>query len=562
MSEPLTLLFLSFQFLVSSLAWYFSWDKKTRDQVPTLFTMMGICLTFIGIVYSLALFDQNDIDASIGELISGLYLAFGSSILGVGFAIAYRSLLIRKKNKEAEADADETKDLQDIMIGLSKNIDSIAHSSDSSVKLQNELNNEMKEVAKSICGEADSSLFTQLQKVRISISDLDSNNIKSHDRLYDAYERYAEKMAEYNAKALAEQFAELIRDFNNKISEQFGENFARLNDAVGKMLEWQDAYQRQLDDLKEQLKVTAEVTSITSSKMEEVVHNAENFSSVANHLESLIGNLNAQNDLLRNQINDLSEVGDKAKESLPGVFEAVEALTERFSQATNDSIQAMSSSWESNQSSVNQMWESHRSFVVSQNDTITETVSSTNNQMKETLSEVSNQLNSTVENVSNTIKIMTDETMSALEEKVLNATSEMKIGSENSLSMVQEIQKEIKDTFEESVSEIKDAAQLQLSNLTNANTTAQANIEKLVSNSANNAERLLREQVRELGDRLVTQTDEFDKALQGELNKCLESLGSNLAALSGKFVEDYGPITNQVKQLIESLDATDGKARN
>ena len=429
---PGTSLILFIQFIVNIFIWFVFWDKKDRDQVPTLFTMIGICLTFGGIVYSLAHFDQNDIDASIGELISGLYLAFYSSIIGVGFAIIYRYLLLKKRNSEVLANEDETKDFQELVIGLSKNIDSIAHSSESSVKLQNELNDGIKEVAKSICGEADSSLFTQLQKVRISISDLDSNNMKSNDRLYDAYERYAEKMAEYNAKALAEQFAELIRDFNNKISEQFGENFARLNEAVGRMLEWQDAYQQQLDDLKEQLKVTADVTSITSSKMEAVVRNAENFSSVATHLESLIGNLNAQNDLLKNQINDLSEVGDKAKESLPGVFEAVQALTEKFSEATKDSIDAMSSSWESNQSSVNEMWESHRSFVVSQNDMITETVSSTNNQMRDTLSEVSSQLNRTVENVSNTIKVMTDETMSTLEQKVLNATSEMKIGSENS----------------------------------------------------------------------------------------------------------------------------------
>jgi len=41
-------------------------------------------------------------------------------------------------------------------------------------------------------------------------------------------------MAENNSKALIEALQEVIRDFNAKINEQFGENFKQLNEAVGK----------------------------------------------------------------------------------------------------------------------------------------------------------------------------------------------------------------------------------------------------------------------------------------------------------------------------------------
>ena len=43
----------------------------------------------------------------------------------------------------------------------------------------------------------------------------------------------------------------------------------------------------------------------------------------------------------------------------------------------------------------------------------------------------------------------------------------------------------------------------------------------------------------------------LDKALQKELNSSLESLGRQLAALSNRFVEDYLPLTEKLRQLVE-----------
>ena len=43
----------------------------------------------------------------------------------------------------------------------------------------------------------------------------------------------------------------------------------------------------------------------------------------------------------------------------------------------------------------------------------------------------------------------------------------------------------------------------------------------------------------------------LDKALQKELNNSLESLGRQLAALSNRFVEDYLPLTEKLKEVVE-----------
>ena len=43
----------------------------------------------------------------------------------------------------------------------------------------------------------------------------------------------------------------------------------------------------------------------------------------------------------------------------------------------------------------------------------------------------------------------------------------------------------------------------------------------------------------------------LDKALQKELNSSLESLGRQLAALSNRFVEDYLPLTEKLREVVE-----------
>lgn len=55
---------------------------------------------------------------------------------------------------------------------------------------------------------------------------------------------------------------------------------------------------------------------------------------------------------------------------------------------------------------------------------------------------------------------------------------------------------------------------------------------------------------------MIRQTKEqvkaLDKALTEELEKSLTSLGRQLTALSERFVEDYTPLTERLKKLVEA----------
>ena len=59
---------------------------------------------------------------------------------------------------------------------------------------------------------------------------------------------------------------------------------------------------------------------------------------------------------------------------------------------------------------------------------------------------------------------------------------------------------------------------------------------------------------------MITQNTErvkrLDDELGNELSKSLESLGNSLGTLSTKFVNDYGPITEKLKNILDSLDSS------
>jgi ABC-type transporter Mla subunit MlaD len=60
-------------------------------------------------------------------------------------------------------------------------------------------------------------------------------------------------------------------------------------------------------------------------------------------------------------------------------------------------------------------------------------------------------------------------------------------------------------------------------------------------------------QLNELANKTKDQVTVLDRALSEELQKSLESLGRQLAALSEKFVADYGPLTDKLRLLVASV---------
>jgi DNA anti-recombination protein RmuC len=157
----------------------------------------------------------------------------------------------------------------------------------------------------SLAGKEDSTLLSQVKLLRQETG----YGLKA---VYSSLENYLERMADNNSKALIEALKEVIRDFNAKINEQFGDNFKQLNSAVEKILVWQEAYRRQMTEMIDQQRATTENMSVAAARYAELVQQAERFSSIAASLQALLTGLENQREHLHEALTHelWAEVGD------------------------------------------------------------------------------------------------------------------------------------------------------------------------------------------------------------------------------------------------------------
>ncbi len=103
----------------------------------------------------------------------------------------------------------------------------------------------LKKIHAGISGDSETSLVTQTAELK------QSNAMYLH-QLNTTLEAFSEKMVADSTQSLVDALTQVMRDFNAKINEQFGENFKHLNEGIGRMLTWQQAYHQQISEMNEQ----------------------------------------------------------------------------------------------------------------------------------------------------------------------------------------------------------------------------------------------------------------------------------------------------------------------
>jgi hypothetical protein len=276
--------------LISAIALLFHirWSRRTTALGPTILTTLGIFFCFAGIAWGLLDFDPNDVRRSVPHLLQGIRTAFWSSVFGIFWAL---TLKIR-----VAAFGDAVKPASGTQEGST--VDDLA-------RLLVQLN-------RSIAGDDDSALLKQVKLLRA-----DSND--RAEKLTEALDRTAKQTAERSSRALVEPLSEVVRDFNTKINEQFGDNFRQLNAAVEKLVCWQVQYEKQLGALIEQETATRESMTEAALRFTDIVNTGSEFSTVARSLQGIVGGLNNQSDQLARALMILSGLIREVAEGLPAI---------------------------------------------------------------------------------------------------------------------------------------------------------------------------------------------------------------------------------------------------
>lgn len=340
--------------------------KGLEGSGPTLLTTLGVLGTFVGIALGLLDFDVSNIDESVPQLLDGLKVAFLTSILGLATSIVLKVVQTVTPESETEEAAVTPEVIHTALQSIREGIDKAAAQERESLE----------DLRKSVSADSDSSLLTQIQKLRTDFKD-------GQNELTKEFRQFAETMAENNSKALIEALEQVIRDFNTQLNEQFGDNFKQLNQAVGGLLTWQENYREHVDALERRLEAAVQATEASERALREI----------AGHTGQIPETLQSLRDILKGldeHLTTVAELRDKAIEAFPVIDDnltkltnGLEASVQQVIQRSDNALQHQQEAHDRLHQGFDQLLKNAQQSQQRFEDTLKETLSKIENELEE-----------------------------------------------------------------------------------------------------------------------------------------------------------------------------------
>ncbi len=563
--------------------------RKFRHQqvnaIASIVTVIGVLGTFVGIAWGLLNFDTKDIENSVPKLLEGLKAAFFTSIAGIAGAIYLKWSNLNNQRRHSESTETYSGATVDDLADLLRNILEVEQ------KEGMETRESLQSIEKSLTGEGDSTVLTQLQKLRTTFSD-------KQDDLVRAFSEFAEQMAENNTQALIEALEEVMRDFNAKINEQFGDNFRQLNEAVGRINDWQEQYRQQMNELAAQFRIAAESVEQSRQSLAIIADRSDAIVSSAEQLDPILRALQHQIGQLDTHLEAFSTLAENAGSAFPIIEARLNQLTDGFSTVVQETIdnshasmqnqrealanqsQQLGTTVENTGNRIQQQTEAvfertserveqviadafqdYRSALEDQSQQLQSTIITTNRGLEDTLQNQSTHLQTMVENASGRLEEIANRFSTVVREAI-----------DNSHASVQSLQEAVRE-FSVHVTESIDNSHADMARQREAFQNVTVQVESVIQNISQQLKRTIEDLTRDLGntvqaqstllrseterffqgstERMDQQFQRLDTALQQELEKSINSLGRQLASLSSRFVADYTPLTEQLRRVVQ-----------
>ena len=188
-----------------------------------------------------------------------------------------------------------------------------------------------------IAGDEESSLAGQVRLLREAYK---NGHEEFTDQLWRKLDDFAEIMSRSATEQVIEALKEVITDFNQNLTEQFGDNFKELNAAVEKLVKWQENYREQLQQLH---KLYEESTAA----IKDIEQRCALIPQSMDKLEPIIETATRQIAELEQHLATFAEMRDKATEAIPqiqnqtrqmadDIAASVSLASERYKQLSKD----------------------------------------------------------------------------------------------------------------------------------------------------------------------------------------------------------------------------------
>lgn len=284
------------------------------QNMPTLLTTLGILGTFLGIAIGLLQFDVTRVEYSIPTLLEGLKLAFITSIIGIALSAVLRLVLVLSTPTNATD-----------VNGAQTHATAVADTGQRQIEL------------------AEAQL-TATQSLNQDLRQFDQHLSETlqahHQHLVAGLDDFAARLSEMGSRQVIAALEAVIRDFNDKLGTQFGENFRRLDGAVGKLLQWQEQYRRQMETLGTQLDHASAGVTKSEASLQALTQQAINISQHVSDQQSTLASLRRETMELEALLGSIAELRDKAKDAFPAMDIRLTAMLESIENAVVAAQQA------------------------------------------------------------------------------------------------------------------------------------------------------------------------------------------------------------------------------
>ncbi len=310
------------------------YTPKVVSLGPTILTTIGILATFLGIAIGLYGFDSTNIQASVPSLLAGLKTAFWASVVGVGAAVILK--------------------LREFLTGDGQEGDGSTLDDDRGTEIVETL----VEVRNALAGVGDGSVVSQIKLARQDTND-------RLDRLREAQTEALQKLSEMGSKALVEALRDVIRDFNQKITEQFGQNFKELNSAVGRLLEWQEHYKKTIDALAVHLETVIPLLGSAAEDIKRFVSDSGRFSQTADRLSASISALELGERRLHDVARGVVALLESTSSRIPQIEDRISLLTSQMTSAVQRNQADLNAALTDSAASIQRTLDSSEKCIIS-----------------------------------------------------------------------------------------------------------------------------------------------------------------------------------------------------
>lgn len=527
--------------------------KGYTHYAPNLLTSIGILGTFMGIVIGLIEFDPSDIDASIPLLLDGLKTAFITSLAGMAASISYKVLTTSVsaiQPPQFQGSGPSEVGPEDIYASMIQQNEGIT------------------QLRKAIAGDEDSSLVSQIKLLR---SDHREHQIISErsekqrgqqvellQQIYTLSQEQVEKFSDFRAelkeqmqefadtlsKSATEQVIDALRqvivDFNNNLTEQFGENFKALDASVKKLVTWQDNYQQQLADMKQMFDLGVQSIEKTEKAVSNISESAHSIPETMNGLKTLLETTQHQLKELSNHLEAFKAMRDEAVAAVPTIREQVDMTVSSISDAATQASEHYRRLLDSSDAYIeahDQMLHTHLDEFQNNFERVNANLTTTSDAVSNSATEITAQLKEGITDVNSNIRDMVESLVKGSND-LSRSLTDMGKATEQHAQDVQQQNNQIVEALGKQVSTmLEDVTAMQTQKM---------------SESQQQLEQVLRQVIKKTGESVNEQMAALDSSMQSELERVIQHMGKALAQISGRFTEDYSKLTSSMQKIVES----------